>query len=352
MTIHESCIDKDGKFVDKPMTVRMVQWQPYCVKKPFDSKTPVCAQCKRTNRTKGFCRERHKHRQLPWCSVYVLLSTMEAADPSTVVAGASRKVEESDTASNGGDAKEDSSEVVAEATVSDSGGSGDDINDIAESRTFLAMVNCRSSSIHWLDLSEHETGIPETSGFAAVPMDSNPYGQHPPMGMHPVDPSHGYPQFHPGMNYAAQQHQLQSRQQYFFHLQQQQQFPPGVPPPWPQPYHMPLPAPGDASPGGATAGEAAAAQQRQGADASTPPQHPQPMMGAPPHWAAYYPGLPYPPPPADQNGQPPMAALPELDAEGAPAPVVKEENGNDSNNNEEEQDEEEEEPGTKRQRMV
>ena len=35
---------------------------------------------------------RHKHRKLPWCTVYVLLSTQESADPSTIVAEPSRKI--------------------------------------------------------------------------------------------------------------------------------------------------------------------------------------------------------------------------------------------------------------------
>ena len=35
MTIDESCTDEDGKYVDKPFIVRMVEWQPYCVVKDF-----------------------------------------------------------------------------------------------------------------------------------------------------------------------------------------------------------------------------------------------------------------------------------------------------------------------------
>ena len=40
VTLDESCTDPEGKYVDKPLTVRMVQWQPYCVKNEFDPKTP------------------------------------------------------------------------------------------------------------------------------------------------------------------------------------------------------------------------------------------------------------------------------------------------------------------------
>jgi len=89
ITLDDSCTH-EGKYVDKPLTVRMVQWQPYCVKQPFSAKTPVCAACKKTNRTRSFCRERHQHRQLPWCTVYVILSALESTDPSTIVAAPSR----------------------------------------------------------------------------------------------------------------------------------------------------------------------------------------------------------------------------------------------------------------------
>ena len=78
--------------MDKPLTLRMVQWQPFAVKQDFSPKTPVCSACKRTNRTKNFCRERHKHRHLPWCTVYVLLSALDNADPNTVVVGSSKPV--------------------------------------------------------------------------------------------------------------------------------------------------------------------------------------------------------------------------------------------------------------------
>ena len=335
ITIDDSCLDQDGNFLDKPMTVRMVQWQPYCVKIPFGKKTPVCAACKRTNRTRSFCRERHKHRHLPWCTVYVLLSSLDAADPSTVVAGPSHPVEgaaeereqrlkqkqeqedakrdekasvnkdeskdEKEGSNNqneqAGDTKQEdkSSEakvdpIPDDRTISsDPGDQGDDINDIPESRTFLAKVSCRSISIHWLELSEFDS-----SEVASFPVAPDPHGQYHSPGM--VDPNalyYGHPHQHPGMGYAAQQHQnaLKSRQQYFFQMQQHhqqhygQQPPPPPPPPqaWPPAHHY-----GD----GTTAGEAAAAQQQQ--------QQPPPP---PPQWAMYYPGH-YPPPPVPEGGMP------------------------------------------------
>merc|ERR1712151_991646 len=88
ITLDMTCTDSTGtRHVDKPFQVRMNPWQPYCVKTPFDAKTPVCAGCKKTNRTRSFCRERHQHRQLPWCTVYVTLTAVDTAvSPPTAVA--------------------------------------------------------------------------------------------------------------------------------------------------------------------------------------------------------------------------------------------------------------------------
>lgn len=327
ITVDDSCLDERGQFVDKPMTVRMVQWQPYCVTKPFDAKTPVCAACKRTNRTRSFCRDRHKHRQLPWCSVYVLLSTLDAADPSTVVAGASHKVGDEET---NGDVKvesppvpkvakaaEDASAVGSETIASDNGDPGDDINDIAESRAFLAKVSCRSTTIHWLEMAEYDAS--EAAPFpGAMPVDTQQY--HVSMGQmpaHPMEMNQGPPpQFYqPNMNYAAQQHQnaLKSRQQYFFQMQQQHQYPPPPGQPgatqvhWQQaPYQLGPPEQGEPNPAGASAGEVAAAQQRLGYPGSSDGGHQQ-FQHPNPHWAAMYyqgpPGMHYAPPPHDGNGQ-------------------------------------------------
>ncbi|GAX13139.1 hypothetical protein FisN_17Hh068 [Fistulifera solaris] len=261
VTIDDSCLDENGKYTDKPLTVRMVQWQPYCVKQPFGgSKTPVCAACKRTNRTRSFCRERHKHRLLPWCTVYVLLSSLEVADPSTVVADPSSLVDDDDKETGEVVKEEKKSQQVEEVTGeeeekapaedkagedetpkeseekeddksarddqtvltinSDNGDPGDDINDIAESRTFLVKLSCRGISVHWLELSEYDSS--ENAPFPGQ-MQTETQQFVPGMAIPGMDPNMAY--YNHNASYAAQQHQnaLQSRQQYFFQMQQQQQ---------------------------------------------------------------------------------------------------------------------------------
>jgi hypothetical protein len=297
ITIDDSCLDENGKYIDKPMTVRMVQWQPFCVKKPFDPKTPVCAACKRTNRTRSFCRERHKHRQLPWCTVYVLLSALDQTDPSTVVAGASKKVDgeegknedtkepakaatETADVEAGSKRKAEVTNGGSETIASDANDEGDDINEIAESRTFLAKVSCRSTSLNWLELNEQDAG--EVAAFPPPMADAVPqsYPGATPPGMDPNQAQY-YAQT---MGYTAQQHQnaLKSQQQYFFQMQQrhQQQYAQAH---WQHQYgqhQMVAPGQGDANHQGppVTAGEAAAASRRNQAGDEAQQQQ----------WALYY----------------------------------------------------------------
>lgn len=334
LTLDDSCTDTDGKYIDKPLTVRMVQWQPYQVKEPFDPKTPVCSACKKTNRTRSFCRERHKHRHLPWCTVYVLLSALEKADPATVVADPSRPVEdnvkkETDADADGSkatDNKDASSPRTAadeasavESKTSDSvdgenikpsngkkaeGEVSDDINEIAESRTFLAKVNCKGTTIHWLELADYE----EQNGVPPHGAPDVAYAMMP-----PGDPNQGHYYHHP-MGYTAQQHQnaLNSQQQYYFHMQQRHhhhhaahyaawQAHYGQPP-----AHMhgqqasqgvePGVSPdGSTSPVPVTAGEAAAQQQKRNRQMmEVLPNQPPPLPPPPPPHPMGHPAAPPP----------------------------------------------------------
>lgn len=350
LTLDESCTDAEGKYIDKPLTVRMVQWTPYQVKTPFDPKTPVCSACKKTNRTRSFCRERHKHRNLPWCTVYVLLSALDSADPSTVVADPSKPVEEGKTASGGTGGKKGQSESdekdatsPGEASAAESkassidaenfkpnigeaaaeGDEGDDVNNIAPSRTFLAKVNCQGTTIHWLELNEFDgdqslrlpqQGIADPAYVMPHPM--------------PGDPNQHTHYYHP--SYAVQQGAaMKNQQQYFYHMQQQQyawqahQQYGRVPP-----QHAQSP-PGQidisSSPVPVTAGEAAAQQHKrhldEGSDLSPPPQlhgggHPPPPGQ---QWMLYQQMYQAQLPPVGPPHYPPRALGQSTDG-GSPAP--------------------------------
>jgi hypothetical protein len=169
----------------------------------------------------------------------VLLSSVDSADPGTVVAAPSTKVDEA------GDDNGESAEATAaaeqkgtsgdeqvlkprasdaETISSDADDEGDSIHDIADTRTFLVKVSCRSTSLHWLELADLD--LAEAGTFPVAP-ESHFHLNMAASGEGGTESNqgasyYGTPQ---GMTYAAQQHQnaLKSRQQYFFQMQQQHQ---------------------------------------------------------------------------------------------------------------------------------
>lgn len=195
----------------------MSNWQPFCLKNDFDEKTPVCAGCKKTNRTRTFCRERHKHRQLPWSTVYVILSALDSTDPSTVVAAPSQFKTDEDiqwehdhvTDVKVGDDASNSKkgDVDADATLHHT----DDIHSIEESRTFLAQVSFKHSCIHWLERAEGEglAGSSESEVKALNDAIRNPsvVPVYPDMHMMPPQPYYpmmNLPQQIPAWHYGSQ----------------------------------------------------------------------------------------------------------------------------------------------------
>jgi hypothetical protein len=247
---------------------------------------------------------------------------LDAADPTTVVAGASKPLDDEKEVGEDGERGDDSKDYFGEvkkdpssptnAGVQDetaskasdsveggaenvkperkekaSTGDGDDIHDIAESRTFLAKVNCKSTSIHWLELTEYETN--DSSGVRGMVSTEGSGSYTPPGAAKGADPNQpNYYSHAHAMGYAQHQNALQNHQQYFYQMQQRHQqhyaaqqaawqaqynqqgvMPAGQPPNHGQPpaHHgqMPPTPPQEAnppSPAPVTAGEAAAQQQR------------------------------------------------------------------------------------------
>ncbi len=193
----------------------MSNWQPYCFKKDFHKDTPVCASCKRTNRTRKFCREKHKHKKLPWCTVYVILSAVDSIDPSTMMAAPSKL----SSSNNSCDEPNDEGEKDPENEDTD------DIHQIEFSRTFLAQVSITKNTIHWLDFMEGEAAPTSTEGevkalnyaIRSPPM-MQPYA-----GMHHASIPPPPPPYYPMMTPEQQQHYFQH------HTAWQAQF--AVPPP-------------------------------------------------------------------------------------------------------------------------
>ena len=134
---------------------------PYQTKKSdmLLSKTPICMACKQKNYTTNHCREKQKHRQLPWSTVYFTLSAIpllkhETTNEDTTnipITGNKRKsVREpvsSSTNSLSGDnsmSKRRRVDVHLDRSTKDETGS---IWDVAPSRTFLLTITGKSSTL-------------------------------------------------------------------------------------------------------------------------------------------------------------------------------------------------------------
>ena len=96
VTVDESCFtrNEDGgmKLVEEgPMqfVARSIPGPPaaYCSKSDAlcgGTKSPICIACKDKNYTRHHCRVKNKHLELPWSTVYVILSAIPAAPGSEV----------------------------------------------------------------------------------------------------------------------------------------------------------------------------------------------------------------------------------------------------------------------------
>lgn len=209
ITFEESCFDSDGNIRDNKISAKALSTpQPYCYKKDIDSATPICACCKEKNYTRQYCREKLKHRQLPWGTVYVSLSIDRKGSKKIAKEGSStrrtskegvspglkreaisdgvispqskksRKIEEDDTvaksSTDGATIKEEHEEDKDNNNI---------FTKIDDSRTFLAVVSSQSCKYEWLDFDK--TAQPTS------PSNQSPR-QIPPYGDQYYDPSHNH----------------------------------------------------------------------------------------------------------------------------------------------------------------
>lgn len=140
---------------------------------------------------------------MPWCTVFVILSTVDSTDPSTVVASPSVPADLSNPYSNMPGFSKPSDNYDQCNT--------DDINFIEESRTFLAKISSKHSSIHWLKYNNMEgnnSGASESDVKALNDAIRTPGAGAPPI---VLDANQQYYQ----MTQQAMQHQVYNMQQPF-----------------------------------------------------------------------------------------------------------------------------------------
>lgn len=67
--------------MDGPFVAKVIPPVGFTFKGELDPMTPICAPCKDKNYTRTYCRQHKNHRQLPWSTVYVIVSL----EPSLVM---------------------------------------------------------------------------------------------------------------------------------------------------------------------------------------------------------------------------------------------------------------------------
>jgi hypothetical protein len=92
VSLDNTCLDENGDLLDGPFYASAVPPIAFNFSGEIDRKTPICAPCKDKNYTRTYCRHQKRHRQLPWSTVYVVLTLTpdsmyggdyrEAASPS------------------------------------------------------------------------------------------------------------------------------------------------------------------------------------------------------------------------------------------------------------------------------
>ena len=168
ITFEPSCFDSNGNLYDGKFTAKaLTAQQPYCFKEDKGCSTPICSTCKEKNYTRQYCREKLKHRQLPWGAVYVSLTMV--GSKKTIKRDAIRKPKRSSSQGIKREASEDSNTIPASKkrkndlspdenitssnvrNKDDENQSDDDEEDnenmfknVDESRTLLAIVSSQS----------------------------------------------------------------------------------------------------------------------------------------------------------------------------------------------------------------
>jgi len=79
ITLDASCADDKGEFRNDVRLVArpIASHKNYCFSGLQTVEVPICLACKEKNYTRQYCREKLKHRQLPWATAFAILSSTE-----------------------------------------------------------------------------------------------------------------------------------------------------------------------------------------------------------------------------------------------------------------------------------
>lgn len=126
VSLDNSCTGEDGRLLDGPFVAKVVPPIAFNLKGDLNPLTPICAPCKDKNYTRTYCRQNKKHRQLPWSTVYVIVSLKPGVFPersasavNTSGSGNSNKRRKDNNGDTIRDGKEDDEELKHKASGGD-----------------------------------------------------------------------------------------------------------------------------------------------------------------------------------------------------------------------------------------
>eukprot|EP00588_Corethron_pennatum_P001886 CAMPEP_0194297504 /NCGR_PEP_ID=MMETSP0169-20130528/59056_1 /TAXON_ID=218684 /ORGANISM="Corethron pennatum, Strain L29A3" /LENGTH=653 /DNA_ID=CAMNT_0039047331 /DNA_START=99 /DNA_END=2056 /DNA_ORIENTATION=+ len=197
ITLDETCTNEAGRYVEDELVAEMAPWKAFDMVHAIDLGTPVCASCKKINHARKFCRERHRHRQLPWSTVYVTLSAKKKKETLDGELVQIEDNDDDDASSAGAASTSGPSDLYPEdlrsgmfacveapptpplaPAVQDHRTDSaprlsytDDIHDIPSSRTFLVSISNKAVSLEWIHPTQSgEDGQVESGGrIRAIP---------------------------------------------------------------------------------------------------------------------------------------------------------------------------------------
>uniref|UniRef100_A0A7S3VAI8 Uncharacterized protein n=1 Tax=Chaetoceros debilis TaxID=122233 RepID=A0A7S3VAI8_9STRA len=204
VTLDESCFTRNSsgemKLVEEgPMrfVARSVTGPPATYRSKDNAlggtKSPICMACKDKNYTRHHCRVKNKHLEMPWGTVYVMLSAIPAApgatgflndnDSISESSGSKRTLSLSDSNECEPSSKKSKRSGDEDSTVRDEDSETEapkecitsDIHQIQSSKAFLLTVGKDDCILNWLDVDATVPQTESSSSWASEPPMDNMY---------------------------------------------------------------------------------------------------------------------------------------------------------------------------------
>jgi len=174
----------DEELMHRRFTARMLDMPPLPlhikkIHKDDAVRSPICTPCKEKSYAKHYCRETQQHLQLPWVTIYIMLSAVPHYEPIDRILSQTSEygISLSDWNKNKSPVNIiKGNKLVGKDCI-------DDIQKVQKSRSCLLTINSSSSTLHWLETDvTPQTKYISIRSFTGIPSaimnqgydDSNP----------------------------------------------------------------------------------------------------------------------------------------------------------------------------------